>query len=199
MRKRTSKKQIILDWWRASGTGRVRTQEIRALQARLRQLGGSGGGASPSYIVNVLREAGAEVEYEDRYADPVMVEPYAAQLKGLLHFGDLAEAEDSIRKLSAHQAAFRAAGDRVGVELVRKIVLKGRERAQSLAINPRVNEEKRREKQEIATWFRVWLETPDLFPDWLELRKQSEEFRRLFSGPSEGSNSQLQIPPTPRG
>jgi hypothetical protein len=44
-----------------------------------------------------------------------------------------------------------------------------------------VGPEKRREKQEVANWFRVWLETSDLFFDWLELRKQSEEFQRLFS------------------
>jgi len=26
----------------------------------------------------------------------------------------------------------------------------------------------------------VWLETPDLLPDWLALRKSSDEFRGLF-------------------
>jgi hypothetical protein len=49
-----------------------------------------------------------------------------------------------------------------------------------LAANPRVSPDKRAEKREIATWFRIWLETPELFFDWLELRKASEEFRRLF-------------------
>jgi hypothetical protein len=53
-------------------------------------------------------------------------------------------------------------------------------RAGSLAANPRVSPEKRAEKREIATWFGIWLETPELFFDWLELRKASEEFRRLF-------------------
>jgi hypothetical protein len=43
-----------------------------------------------------------------------------------------------------------------------------------------VSPDKRAEKQEIATWFRIWLETPDLFFDWLELRKASEEFRGLL-------------------
>jgi hypothetical protein len=43
-----------------------------------------------------------------------------------------------------------------------------------------VGPDKRAEKAEIATWFRIWLETPDLFFDWLELRKASEEFRGLF-------------------
>jgi hypothetical protein len=49
-----------------------------------------------------------------------------------------------------------------------------------VASNPRVSPEKRREKQEIGRWFRVWLEVSDLFFDWLELRKRSEDFQKLF-------------------
>ena len=109
-----------------------------------------------------------------------MDEPYASRLKGQLHFGDLASAEESIRKLSAIYDEYHALQDRIGMRLVRSIVLKGKERAQSLAANPRVSGGKKREKQEIATWFRVWLETPEIFLDWLGLRKQSEEFRCLF-------------------
>jgi hypothetical protein len=33
---------------------------------------------------------------------------------------------------------------------------------------------------EIANWFRIWLETPDAFFDWLDVRKQSSDFRRRF-------------------
>lgn len=192
MGKRESKKQIILDCWRASGAGRAGAQEIRAIQADLRRRLAPTSGMSRSYIASVLREAGAEVEYEDRYVDPAMDEPYAARLKGLLRFGDLRSAEDSIRKLGTLHDEFRATRDRVGMSLVRRILLKGKERAQSLAGNPRVSEEKRREKKEIAGWFRVWLETPDLFLDWLELRKQSEEFGRLFSATQNESKSENQ-------
>jgi hypothetical protein len=39
---------------------------------------------------------------------------------------------------------------------------------------------KREEKKEIAEWFRIWLETPDAFFDWLEVRKASAEFSEKF-------------------
>jgi hypothetical protein len=39
---------------------------------------------------------------------------------------------------------------------------------------------KREEKLEIANWFRIWLETPDAFFDWLDVRKQSPEFLGKF-------------------
>jgi hypothetical protein len=43
-----------------------------------------------------------------------------------------------------------------------------------------VEAHKRAEKVEIAGWFRIWLETPDAFFDWLDVRKQSPEFRAKF-------------------
>jgi hypothetical protein len=33
----------------------------------------------------------------------------------------------------------------------------------------------RREYAEIAEWFAVWLQTPDLFTDWVGLRKRQRE------------------------
>ncbi len=45
--------------------------------------------------------------------------------------------------------------------------------------NSRVDPGKRRRYAEIADWFRVWLETPEIFGDWLGLRKQSETYRKL--------------------
>jgi hypothetical protein len=93
----------------------------------------------------------------------------------------LASAESSLRTLFEIYCEYREASDREGTSLVRSVVIKGKERAASLARNPRIDSRKRQEKQEIAQWFHVWLDTTDLFFDWLELRKQSEEFRNRFA------------------
>jgi hypothetical protein len=190
-----SKKQRILDYCQSQGLDRVGTEEIRAIGNELRRRLGPSHKTSPSYIASVLRAAGKRVEYEDRYADPSMEEPYASRLKGLLQFRDLASAEASLQKLDALYREFREVTDRVGTSLVRSLVLKGKLRAQSLAANPRVSPGKRQEKLEIARWFHVWLETPDLIYDWLELRKGSEEFQRMFS--SENASTREDSPAEP--
>jgi hypothetical protein len=56
----------------------------------------------------------------------------------------------------------------------------GKRRAEMIARNPKVEAHKRAEKVEIASWFRIWLEQPDAFFDWLDLRKQAPEFRQKF-------------------
>jgi hypothetical protein len=111
-----------------------------------------------------------------------MPEPYANRLKGVLEFHDLASAEQSLLRLDTLFRDYSSAADRLGIGLVRALVKKGKLRARSLAANPRVQARKRQEKLEIARWFQVWLETPDLFADWLALRKCSDEFRKLFAG-----------------
>ncbi len=178
MRNHPSKKQIILDLARDLGLQRARESDLRRIQASVRRA--RNGGTSLSYIAGVLREAGVTVEYQDRFAVPAMEEPYAGRLRDALKFSDLAAAEESLRKLFQIFCEYRAASDRQGTSLVRSMVLRGKERAISLSRNPRVSPEKRREKEEIAHWFHVWLETTDLFFDWLELRKASPEFRRKF-------------------
>jgi len=175
-----SKKQLLLDFFRARGTQSVEAGDLHAARNELRRLRGPGDRTSPGYIASILREAGYDVRYEDRYSDPVMPEPYATRLKGVLEFHDLASAERSLLRLDAIFREYSSAGDRVGAAMVTAIVKSGKLRSRSIAANPRVQSPKRIEKHEIARWFQVWLETPDLFADWLELRKSSDEFRQLF-------------------
>jgi len=177
-----SKKQILLDFFHGRGKRPLEVGDLYAARNELRRCLGPGDRTSLGYIASILREAGYEVQYEDRYSDPAMPEPYASRLKDVLEFHDLASAEQSLLWLDAIYREYASAADRQGAAMVRALVKKGKLRARSLAANPRVQAQKRQEKQEIASWFQVWLETPDLFADWLALRKSSDEFRKLFGG-----------------
>ncbi|MGA2983280.1 MAG: hypothetical protein ABSG32_05665 [Terriglobia bacterium] len=174
------KKQILIDFFPAGGKRPIEVGDLRAARDELRRQIGPGDRTSLGYIAAILREAGYSVRYEDRYSGPVMPEPYASRLKGVLEFRDLASAEQSLLRLDTIFREYSSAADRLGATLVRALAKKGKLRARSLAANPRIQAPKRREKQEIARWFQVWLETPDLFAEWLALRKSSDEFRQLF-------------------
>ncbi|HLY62836.1 MAG TPA: hypothetical protein VKV95_18990 [Terriglobia bacterium] len=189
-----NKKQLILELKQARGLEQAGAGEIRALQADLRQRLGPHHKTSASYIANVLRADGVRVTYNDRYVDPALPEPYARRLDGLLQFSDFNVAECSLHKLDDAYREYRLVSDREGTSFVRTLVIKGRQRAESLARNPRVSLEKRREKEEIAYWFKLWLDLPDLFFDWLELRKQSKEFQRLISNNIGNSDAETPLP-----
>lgn len=177
---RTSKKQMILEIYAAKKLQAAGSAELQSIKQELLQRLGEKGAAGIPYIAQVLRHAGVPVQYDHPFAGPAMPEPYASRLRGALRFQDLASAETSLRSLNAAYRNYREAGDRTGIALVRSILMKGKQRAERIAKDPSIQSQKRREKQEIANWFRVWLQTPELFFDWLEIRKRSEEFERWF-------------------
>lgn len=109
-----------------------------------------------------------------------MESPYREALAGILLFSTLSEAEATIKRLESLRQKYQSAGDNRGVECCRKIALLGRHRAQLISRNRKVRLEKRRQKREIAAWFGIWLETPEIFENWLVLRKKTEEFQEII-------------------
>jgi len=186
MARPVSKKQMILEYREQHHLEEAREAELRLIQHELGVRLGPSSQTSLSYIADVLRQAGTRVDYEDRYTVQALPEPYATRLEGALQFHSLVSAEAALRHLDAAYRDYQAASDPVGVRCARTLLLRGKQRAERLAASPRVSPAKRREKREIAAWFRVWLESPDLFFDWLSLRKQTEEFRQLFPAESAG-------------
>ena len=109
-----------------------------------------------------------------------MEKPYCDDLKGILAFSSLKETEKTIEHLEKLCRKYAKLSDKKGMEYCRKIALLGRRRAELISKNARVHMQKRLRQREIAEWFRVWLETPSLFSVWLAMRKQTEDFRKLF-------------------
>jgi hypothetical protein len=105
--------------------------------------------------------------------------PYDDILRGVLSFKTLADTEKTIANLENLRQRFSAASDKKGVEYCRLLGTLGRKRAELIARNQRVNPANRLQKREAALWFRIWLETPELFWDWLALRKRTEDFLKL--------------------
>lgn len=109
---------------------------------------------------------------------------YRKVFEGLLSFSSLRDTEETIRRLEILCQQYRSASDKKGMEYCRQIAVLGRRRAELISRNKRVSPDRRLQKLEIATWFKIWLETPDLFWDWLSLRKNTEEFQALSKSES---------------
>lgn len=109
-----------------------------------------------------------------------MESPYREVLEGVLAFSTFTQTERTIRTLENLCRQYRLASDKKGVEYCRQVALLGRRRAELISRNPKVSLAKRLRHSESAAWFRIWLETPDLFDDWLRMRKETTEFRELL-------------------
>lgn len=172
-----SKKEMILSAARELGKPVYTPAEIEQIRRKLIAEWAEAGKTSADYIADVLAEAKMRVVLS------VHVDPqgqYEEEFEDLLHFATLEEAEVCLVRLDELLRKFETEGERAGETRVLEIARLGRRRAEMIAHNHKVDAAKRKEKEEIARWFAVWLEQSDAFFDWLEIRKQSPEFRALF-------------------
>jgi len=63
-------------------------------------------------------------------------------------------------------------GDRQLVRYCRRQAIAAKDRARFAARNPSTSPEKKAQKDEMAQWLLVWLENPEVFPAWVEIRKR---------------------------
>jgi hypothetical protein len=174
-----TKKALILQAARAFGKARFTPAEIEQIRRQLIARLGVDGKTSEDYIGSVLEEAGLRVAWS-KESEEDAAGRYDEELSDLLHFSTLAEAEMCLIRMDELFRKFQSEHLRGGEERVREVARLGRRRAEMIARNHKVDPKKRAEKQEVARWFGIWLETPDAFFDWLEVRKQSPEFQRSF-------------------
>jgi hypothetical protein len=172
-----TKKSLILKIAREMGHERFAAAEIEEICRRMGAHGTTATRTSREYVESVLKEAGLRVAWSAREETE---ERYEEEFKELLHFADLEEAEMCIVRLDELLRKFEGLKEHAAAERVREVARLGRRRAEMIAHNQKVDAAKREEKAEIARWFAIWLETPDAFFDWLEVRKQSQEFKGKF-------------------
>jgi len=172
-----TKKAMILRAAAAIGAERWTPAEIDQLRRKLLADHGSEGKTGSDYIAEVLQSAGWKVvltqqeEAEDQFEE---------EFEDLLHFKTLSDAEVSLMRLDELLRRFKSHAEHAAAERVMEVGRLGKRRAEMIARNHKVEAGKRVEKEEIANWFRIWLENPDAFFDWLEVRKQSPDFRATF-------------------
>src|SRR5271165_3266169 len=159
-----TKKKLILEAARAIGVQKWTPAEIDQLRRRLLAEHGEAGKTGSDYVAEVLQNAGLKVLL---HLQEEAEEEYEEEFEDLLHFKTLEDAEVSIMRLDELMRKFQAHGEHAAAERVLNVGRLGKRRAEMIARNHKVEPHKRAEKEEIAGWFRIWLETPDAFFDWL--------------------------------
>jgi hypothetical protein len=188
--KSRTKIDLMIEVWEHLDCESVGAVELETIETVVRERFGEGAVESPAVVARLLADEGAELrhaevlELDARYRS---TDPYEAMFRNVLKFSTFAQAAASIKNLDNLRRQFKRKKDKEGLRRVHETALKGKQRAEMIARNPKVDEKKRAEKAEIAEWFTVWLKQPEIFQDWLELRQRTKDFRgRFMSETSEG-------------
>lgn len=171
---RFSRRQRLRSWLQRNSERPVDEPALRRLQGELR----------------AAQPPDAPIPHLDRLADELH------HLGGRVRFGDLtggdedrlftlasladleAELGEAQRQLSSRQRT----GDTQGVARLRMAARRARRRALRVAGNARVAATRRAVMQEMGDWLLLWLEMPEAFFDWLEVRQRTVEYRALAEG-----------------
>ena len=183
-----TKQDLIIEVWESLDCESVGAHELKQIQEVVRQNFGAGSVESPASIARTLADEGAVLRHpEVLFLDTEWRERELSALipPDELNFSGLAEASASIKRLDALRRKFEEDNQQQQqLRGLREMALKVKQDAVGMAASKTVERQERLEAKEIAQWLTIWLQSPDIFEDWLILRQRSPAFMRQFGGDS---------------
>ena len=185
-----TKDELTIEVWVDLGRAAVGEYELRQIQLALAKRFGAIAADSPAAIARLLADEGAElrhpeiIEFDARWRQ-TQIEKDVADFAVFDRFDPakplrLKQAEALIGKLEKLRKKFERASDAQALRTLRDEAVNARQTVQSLARNEKLGQRVRGEQGEITEWLAVWIRTPTLFAEWLELRQRSSDFRQRF-------------------
>ena len=181
----------IIEVWKQLGRPDVGAKELETIERALRDECTEDDPLTAAVIARILVDEGAGLRHPEvlefdarQRAKQIQIHarPFL-EIQALLIDQplDLKQAADLLEKLEKLRNQFEAdEGNPQLLGQLRSIAIDARKTAQLLS-KKRASESDRAEQLEIAEWFAVWIKTPNLFADWIELRRRSTEFREKFA------------------
>jgi hypothetical protein len=178
-----TKNDLIIEVWEKLDCESIGAKEIIAIEEVINEVLGKGAVDLPMQIARLLADEGAELRHSEIMKiniERLLESPYDAIFRNILKFSDFKEALNSIRQLENLRRKFLSDKNKEALALLRKKVIQGKERTLMISKNEKVDEKKRLEKAEISEWFSLWLQSPEIFENWIQVRLNSKDFKENF-------------------
>lgn len=178
-----TRQELIIEVWEALDCESVGERELLAIQNVLRESLGAGAVVSPAAIARELADEGATLRHPEvlncdtRWREQQLVDLFEP---GVLDFSNLASAEASFEAIEKARSAAERNGNAEQLKRLRELMVQYRQEAQLVSRSKIIPQLERSVANEISHWLTVWLEQPQLFPDWLSLRQRSSEYQGKF-------------------
>jgi hypothetical protein len=168
-----TKEDLILTLWEECHSESAGEPELSHIQQTLSAT--LGVGESPARIARTLADHQVRLRHPEVLAadskwreDQLKKEPDL----GELNFEAIENAIKSMKRLETLRTRFSSEGNETDLQIVveqaRELKLEIARKHTDLA-------------RELDQWLTIWLQNPEIFEDWLDLRQNSPEFRQRFS------------------
>jgi hypothetical protein len=182
--KARTKRDLIIEVWEALDCDSVGAHELETIQQALSEKFGEGALESPAAIARTVADEGAVLRHPEVFECDFKWRKQIAEavnFQSELDFSRLSIAFEAMVRVEEQRLKFQTEADPKGQAELRNIISTARKDAVLRARSKIIDEGLREEAKEISNWLGVWLQAPELFSDWLDLRRRSPEFRTKFS------------------
>jgi len=177
-----TKNDLIIEVWEKLDCENVGANEIVAIENAVKERFGEAAVDSPMIIARLLADEGAELRHSEimkLFVDRNQDTAYDAVYRNILKLESFRQVLSTIRDLENARKKFVSENDATGVRLARETALRGKKELLAAAEKTKQPETKQRDI-EIAEWLTLWLQSPEVFENWVELRLRSKDFIDKF-------------------
>ena len=173
----------MIEVWEKLDCESVGAAEIEAIEEAVSARFGDAAVESPMHIARILADEGAALRHAEimqlwvkRFED----RPHEAEFRNLIKTDGLDAAARSIKHIENLRRKFVSLGDKEGLRLLREEVLEVKAEIQKTSKDKKAKAQERQAGAEIADWLTLWLQSPELFENWIKLRRNSTEYKQKF-------------------
>jgi hypothetical protein len=181
-----NKRDLVIEVWEYLDCESVGAYELEQIQQALTEKFGDGALTSPASLARIVADEGAVLRHPEVFQCDVNWREQNLkkwEFREGLDFSDLSSAFESVVKLEEKRLQLQIGDEATGPTGLRElldIVVAARKDSLLQARSKILDGSRREQLKEISEWLSVWLQAPELFSDWLDLRRHSPEFRRKF-------------------
>lgn len=183
-----NKTDLIIEIWEKLDCESVGADEIMAIEKAMIGRFGRSALDSPMIIARLLADEGAILRHSEimeLYVEWAEDRPYDAAFRNILSVESFSEAASSLHRLENLRRKYLADNNKEGIRLVLEKGREGRALALEKEQNIKNSPTDAAMYAEIAEWITLWLQSPEMFENWVELRVNSPDFRRRFTDSAE--------------
>jgi hypothetical protein len=183
MWKSRNKTDLIIEVWEKLDCESVGAAEIEAIETVVAAEFGKPAVDSPMITARLLADEGAELRHSEvmeLYIRRASDRPYDAVFLNILDTSNLRTTLNSIRNMENLRRKLETGNDREGLRLLREKAIAEKDSKPVVAAKRNTDLNKMLEAREIAEWLTLWLQSPEMFENWLTLRRRSSDFVSKF-------------------
>jgi len=178
-----TRNDLIIEVWEHLDCESVGAHELERIQNALLERFGPGALTTPASIARVVADEGAVLRHPEVFeCDRQWREAVLKKLTfgDSFDFSNAPGAFASVVKIEEERLRLQLSNNAEGLRDLRDVVTAIKAELTLNARSQIVEPAQRRLVGEVAEWLTVWLQSPELFSDWLDLRRRSPEFRTKF-------------------